>query len=218
MDAAGPCLTTSSRSASAPVPRAGAARPGSPPLPRPSGARRGGCGWRGRPSRADHVPDQRHTTIAREAVSSVTYWHVELDAHDILLADGLSAESYLDWGDRPFFTEGSDHVLPQSRRRAVVPGLAARCRPVAVDGPVSRPSASAGGRACSRRRSARLRLGRCRTLRLARRVGPARNARRRLLPAGPRVVSGGKTLRCLHQDRTHKSPKDQRPDDFPQRV
>ncbi len=51
------------------------------------------------------------TTIARELVSSVTYWHVELDAHDILLAEGLAAESYLDWGDRPFFTEGSDHAL-----------------------------------------------------------------------------------------------------------
>ncbi|WP_442919342.1 Hint domain-containing protein [Methylobacterium sp. SyP6R] len=74
------------------------------------------------------------TSIAREAVSSVTYWHVELDAHDILLADGLSAESYLDWGDRPFFTEASDHALHNPD--FVVPGLAARCRPVAVDGPV----------------------------------------------------------------------------------
>ena len=74
------------------------------------------------------------TTIARELVSSVTYWHVELDAHDILLAEGLAAESYLDWGDRPFFTEGSDHALHNPD--FVVPGLAARCRPVAVEGPV----------------------------------------------------------------------------------
>ncbi|WP_246736962.1 Hint domain-containing protein [Methylobacterium sp. DB0501] len=74
------------------------------------------------------------TSIAREPVSSVTYWHVELDSHDILLAEGLPAESYLDWGDRPFFTEGSDHALHNPD--FVVPGLAARCRPVAVDGPV----------------------------------------------------------------------------------
>ncbi len=74
------------------------------------------------------------TSIAREPVNAVTYWHVELDAHDILLAEGLPAESYLDWGDRPFFTEGSDHALHNPD--FVVPGLAARCRPVAVDGPV----------------------------------------------------------------------------------
>jgi len=74
------------------------------------------------------------TTIAREPVASVTYWHVELDSHDILLAEGLPAESYLDWGDRPFFTEASDHALHNPD--FVVPGLAARCRPVAVDGPV----------------------------------------------------------------------------------
>ncbi|MEE9481828.1 Hint domain-containing protein [Methylobacterium ajmalii] len=74
------------------------------------------------------------TSIAREPATTVTYWHVELDAHDILLAEGLPAESYLDWGDRPFFTEASDHALHNPD--FVVPGLAARCRPVAVDGPV----------------------------------------------------------------------------------
>ncbi len=74
------------------------------------------------------------TTIAREPVAAVTYWHVELDSHDILLAEGLAAESYLDWGDRPFFTEASDHALHHPD--FVVPGLSARCRPVAVDGPV----------------------------------------------------------------------------------
>ncbi|MCF4128153.1 Hint domain-containing protein [Methylobacterium sp. SyP6R] len=88
------------------------------------------------------------TTIAREPVASVTYWHVELDAHDILLAEGLPAESYLDWGDRPFFREASDHALHNPD--FVVPGLSARCRPVAVDGPVveverARLSARFGG-------------------------------------------------------------------------
>ena len=74
------------------------------------------------------------TTIERMLVDTVTYWHVELDAHDVLLAEGLPAESYLDWGDRIFFTEGADHVL--ANPDFVVPGLAGRCRPVAIDGPV----------------------------------------------------------------------------------
>ncbi|WP_253389598.1 Hint domain-containing protein [Methylorubrum extorquens] len=32
-------------------------------------------------------------TIVREPATQVTYWHIELDAHDILLAEGLAAES-----------------------------------------------------------------------------------------------------------------------------
>ncbi|GJE69880.1 Hint domain-containing protein [Methylorubrum podarium] len=73
------------------------------------------------------------TTITREPRAGVTYWHVELDAHDILLAEGLPAESYLDGGDRAFF-EGSDHALHNPDFVPV--GWNARCRPVAVDGPV----------------------------------------------------------------------------------
>ena len=74
------------------------------------------------------------TTIERAPVDEVTYWHVELDQHDILLAEGLPAESYLDWGDRLFFTEGSDHALHNPD--FIIPGLTGRCRPVAIDGPV----------------------------------------------------------------------------------
>ncbi|MBB2963506.1 Hint domain-containing protein [Methylobacterium sp. R2-1] len=74
------------------------------------------------------------TTVTREPVASVTYWHVELDSHDILLAEGLPAESYIDGGDRAFFLEASDHALHNPD--FVVPGWNGRCRPVAVDGPV----------------------------------------------------------------------------------
>lgn len=45
------------------------------------------------------------TTITQEQVEEVTYWHVELDSHDILIANGQPAESYLDVGNRTFFTE-----------------------------------------------------------------------------------------------------------------
>ncbi len=44
-------------------------------------------------------------TIIREATmqagrSAVTYYHIELDRHDIVMADGMAAESYLDTGNR----------------------------------------------------------------------------------------------------------------------
>ena len=39
-------------------------------------------------------------TILQERVDSVTYWHVELDRHEVLLAEGMPCESYLDTGNR----------------------------------------------------------------------------------------------------------------------
>jgi serralysin len=73
--------------------------------------------------------------ICREAVDRVTYWHVELDRHDILLAEGLPAESYFESGARAWF--GSDTRQGWWRD---VDGtgspLSGRCRPVAFDGPI----------------------------------------------------------------------------------
>ncbi len=46
------------------------------------------------------------TTIRFErGLASVDYFHVELDTHAILLAEGLPAESYLDTGNRGFFAD-----------------------------------------------------------------------------------------------------------------
>ena len=73
------------------------------------------------------------TTIKRVAVNEVTYWHVELDQHDILLAEGLPAESYIDLGSRPWFV-GADGALYDPDM--ALPGMPGRCRPVAVDGAV----------------------------------------------------------------------------------
>jgi len=43
-------------------------------------------------------------TITREtARADVTYYHIELDRHAIVMANGLAAESYLDTGNRSFF-------------------------------------------------------------------------------------------------------------------
>ncbi|MBS0638669.1 MAG: Hint domain-containing protein [Proteobacteria bacterium] len=41
---------------------------------------------------------------------SVEYFHIQLDRHDILLAEGLPAESYLDTGNRAMFDNGGDAV------------------------------------------------------------------------------------------------------------
>ncbi|WP_018263147.1 Hint domain-containing protein [Methylobacterium sp. WSM2598] len=73
------------------------------------------------------------TSIAREPAARVTYWHVELDAHDLLLAEGLAAESYLDLGSRPWFEEGSASALHDPD--LVPAGVPGRCRPVATRGP-----------------------------------------------------------------------------------
>jgi hypothetical protein len=45
-------------------------------------------------------------SIVQISVDAVTYYHVELPEHDVLLAEGLPAESYLDSGDRGHFSNG----------------------------------------------------------------------------------------------------------------
>jgi len=49
-------------------------------------------------------------TIVQEKVDTVTYYHVELGEHDVLLAEGLPAESYLENGNRSAFDNVSDVV------------------------------------------------------------------------------------------------------------
>jgi hypothetical protein len=50
-------------------------------------------------------------TIVQETAVSVTYWHVECGQHDVLLAEGLPCESYLDTGNRAAFTNGGTSVM-----------------------------------------------------------------------------------------------------------
>ena len=50
-------------------------------------------------------------TVSRFATDEVTYWHVELDKHDILLANGMPAESFIDVGNRSFFMESEAVAL-----------------------------------------------------------------------------------------------------------
>ena len=45
-------------------------------------------------------------SVVQVAVTEVTYWHVEFDSHDLILAERLPAESYLDTGNRWAFENG----------------------------------------------------------------------------------------------------------------
>ena len=47
------------------------------------------------------------TTISQVKRRTVTYHHIELERHDVVLAEGLPAESYLDTGDRAKFAGGA---------------------------------------------------------------------------------------------------------------
>jgi uncharacterized membrane protein len=49
-------------------------------------------------------------TVTQHQRSTVEYWHVELHQHDIILAEGLPAESYLDCGNRSAFANGGAFV------------------------------------------------------------------------------------------------------------
>ncbi len=50
-------------------------------------------------------------TVLQEAVAQIEYWHVELASHDVLLAEGLPAESYLDTGNRHQFDGAAVQTL-----------------------------------------------------------------------------------------------------------
>jgi Hint domain len=68
-------------------------------------------------------------TIARESVDTITWFHLELPEHDIILAEGLPVESYLDTNDRADFN-GSGTV------RALFPAFAARRWEMAARAPL----------------------------------------------------------------------------------
>ena len=53
---------------------------------------------------------QNGKTVGQEERSRVEYWHIELDEHDIILAEGLPAESYLDNGNRTGFINGGAFI------------------------------------------------------------------------------------------------------------
>jgi hypothetical protein len=76
-------------------------------------------------------------TIQQIEVDEITYWHVELDSHDLVLAENLAAESYLEMGNRSFFGEArvvDRHAAPDPRPSP--PKHSDFCRPYHDGGPL----------------------------------------------------------------------------------
>jgi hypothetical protein len=80
------------------------------------------------------------TTIAQVKRKRVVYYHVELSEHDVVLAEGLAVESYLDMGDRQEFAGGEVMRLhpdfgARLRPEAALVWEAVGCAPLIVAGP-----------------------------------------------------------------------------------
>jgi uncharacterized repeat protein (TIGR03803 family) len=67
-------------------------------------------------------------SVVQEHPPIVDYWHVELDAHALLLAESVPAESYLDEGTRDFFRPDGPKLPGPLERREI-----AACAPYAPD-------------------------------------------------------------------------------------
>lgn len=73
--------------------------------------------------------------VVQEFPARVTYWHVELEEHAILLAEGLPAESYLDLGNRGQF-DGEAGTRPLHPDLAAATWDARACATLVLDGPL----------------------------------------------------------------------------------
>jgi hypothetical protein len=79
-------------------------------------------------------------SVARVMVDEVTYYHVELPRHAVMIAEGLPAESYLDIGDRTFFAGGAHVAIPhpswcREARHAALVWETEGAAPVCLSGP-----------------------------------------------------------------------------------
>jgi hypothetical protein len=74
-------------------------------------------------------------SVRQVLAESICYHHIELAQHDVLLANGMPAESYLDTGDRTRFGNGGGVIAlhPDFSTRA---GEISGCAPVVQTGPV----------------------------------------------------------------------------------
>jgi hypothetical protein len=74
-------------------------------------------------------------TIAQVPVDQVSYYHIELATHEVILAQGLPAETYLDTGDRAKFGN-SGGAVPLLAKFPVCIWEASGCAPLIVTGPL----------------------------------------------------------------------------------
>jgi len=149
-------------------------------------------------------------TIRQEPAARITYWHVELPEHGILLAENLPCESYLDTGNRSAFTNGVGAIdLHPDFARGIWQARA--CAPLVLDGPrliAARRSLLARAEALGHRLTADPAL----TIRAdGRRLAPAIDGRRwhlRLPPATTRLALRTRTWTPSH---TRPTEGDTRP-------
>ncbi len=74
------------------------------------------------------------TTVVQKTNDEVTYWHVELERHDVILAEGLPCESYLNTANRGAFANGGN-VVQMHPDFALCVWEAEGCAPLVVSGP-----------------------------------------------------------------------------------
>jgi hypothetical protein len=77
------------------------------------------------------------TSVEQEPMDEVTYYHLELPQHDVVLAEGMPAESYLDTGDRSNFANGGGTLRHFSAHPQYASGVweAYGCARLVVTGP-----------------------------------------------------------------------------------
>jgi hypothetical protein len=77
-------------------------------------------------------------TIVQQQVARITYFHVEVDHHDVLLAEGTPAETYLDTGNRAAFAPPGSIAFTSTENvdfaRDVWAGKS--CAQLVVNGPI----------------------------------------------------------------------------------
>ncbi len=76
------------------------------------------------------------STIAQVAVTDIVYWSVELPWHDVILAEGLAAESYLNTNDHDGFDNAPPDRQTLSRASAAYVWAAKGCADIVEGGPL----------------------------------------------------------------------------------
>ncbi len=74
------------------------------------------------------------TTIASEIVDKVEYFHVELDRHDVILAEGVPAETYIDTGNRAMFANAPITDMRPAMDGSMAAEPALLCAPMVLGG------------------------------------------------------------------------------------
>ncbi len=72
------------------------------------------------------------TVVQDYSVSMIRYFHIELDCHDAVLAEGVAAETYIDTGNRGFFANApvSDLVPMLQTEDELLPWRSRLCAPL----------------------------------------------------------------------------------------